>query len=99
VHVYFSGYATRSPEINTGAVISGPEKQLRGAVARRAYIRDLFVCRFGARVEAVPCYAKIGEVGWPAGGGEENVCGFEVAVQDPFFVEVGERTEDVLQKR
>lgn len=72
--------AASSPEIDGRRVRFLSKQQLGRTVARRAHVCDFPVRGFRSWVVWGPCDAEVGEVCGARGGGEEDVGGFDVAV-------------------
>ena len=90
-------HAPRRPQIHLAPVPRAPEQQLRRAVARRAHLEVLLLGRLAARIAGAPGRAEVGEVGWAAGGGEQDVGGLDVAVDYALRMEVGEGCEEGVE--
>lgn len=75
-----------------------PEQQFGGPIAGRPDIGDLLPRRLRVPIGGGPGDAEIGEAGGADGGREEDVGGFDVAVDDAVgVVEVGEGGEEVVE--
>ena len=93
----FGDDAAGGPEIESGAVGRAAEEELGGPVAGGAYVGDFLVGWFGGGVVRLVGDAEVGEVGWAGGGGEEDVGGLDVAVDDAQAVDVGEGAEEGVE--
>lgn len=90
----FSNDATGGPEVDGVGVGFVAEEQLGWAVACCAHVCDFLVCGLGGRVGGGPGDAEVGEVDGTGWGGEEDVGGFDVAVDEVVGVQVGEGGEE-----
>ncbi len=88
--------AASGPEIDGRHVRFLSEKQLGRSVARRAHVCDFPIHSFRSWVVRGPCDAEVGEVCGAGGGGEEDVGGFDVAVDHTYGVEMCQGCEEVV---
>lgn len=59
-----------------------PKQQFRGSIASRTNIGDFLTRRFGSGIPRHPGDAKVGDVDGAGGGGEEDIGGLNVAVNN-----------------
>jgi hypothetical protein len=73
------------------------KQQLRGTIVSGADVGDFVFRRFRVRIGGEPGYAEICKYRAVVRGREEEIAGFDIAVDDTEGVEVGERGEEVVQ--
>ncbi|RMX72928.1 hypothetical protein D0869_14117 [Hortaea werneckii] len=85
--------------INANSLPKSPaSNKFRGTIARRTYVEDFGIGRFGSGIRGAPCDAEVREVDGFARRGEQEVRGLDVPVDDPVVVEVGEAGEEVAEE-
>lgn len=90
-------YTPGRPQVERVVVSFVSEEKLWRSVGCGANVGDFLVGRLGRGVAGHPGDAEIGEVGGSGGGGEEDVGGFDVPVDDVEGVDVGETEEEVVE--